>query len=73
DQRTRKAAVRRIWLRKPAGARSAARRRSPGVGGARTGLTRSSQFGFVCRLPSRVARDEELPPLPGIDLLPPLL
>ena len=73
DQRTRTAAVRRSWLRAPAGASAAARRRSPGVGGARTGLTRRSQVGFVCRLPSRVAREEELPPLPGFDLLPPVL
>ena len=73
DQRTRTAPVRRSWLRAPRGGRSAARRRSPGVGGGRTGLSRGSQFQFVCRLPSRVAREEELPPLPGIDLVPPLL
>ena len=73
DQRTRTAPVRRSWLRAPRGARTAARRRSPGVGGGRTGLSRGSQFRFVCRLPSRVAREEELPPLPGLDLVPPLL
>jgi hypothetical protein len=52
DQRTRTAAVRRTWLKKPASASASRRRRakSPGVGGGRTGESRRSQFGFVCRL-----------------------
>jgi hypothetical protein len=52
DERTRTAAVRRTWLKAPAGASASRRRRakSPGVGGGRTGETRRSQFGFVCRL-----------------------
>jgi hypothetical protein len=57
DQRTRKAAVRRTWLKAPAGASASRRRRakSPGVGGGRTGESRRSQFGFVCRLPTSSA------------------
>jgi hypothetical protein len=71
DQRTRTAAVRRTWLKAPAGASASRRRRkSPGVGGGRTGETRRSQFGFVCRLLSRRADDEDTPPLPGVDLPP---
>jgi len=52
DERTRTAAVRRTWLKAPAGASASRRRRakSPGVGGGRTGETRRSEFGFVCRL-----------------------
>jgi LVIVD repeat-containing protein len=52
DQRTRTAPVRRTWLKAPAGASASRRRRakSPGVGGGRTGESRRSQFGFVCRL-----------------------
>ena len=54
DERTRTAAVRRTWLKAPRSARTSGRRRatSPGVGGGRTGESRRSQFGFVCRLPS---------------------
>ena len=54
DTRTRTAAVRRTWLKPPAGASASRKRRrakSPGVGGGRTGETRRSEFGFVCRLP----------------------
>jgi hypothetical protein len=53
DQRTRKAAVRRTWLKAPGGASASRRRRAknPGIGGGRTGETRRSDFGFVCRLP----------------------
>jgi len=72
DQRTRTAPVRRSWLKASTRGRTAGRR-SPGVGGARTGLTRRSQFRFVCRLPSRRARAEETPPLPGLELVPPVL
>ena len=54
DQRTRRAAVRRTWLKRSARRRAGAPR-SPGVGGARTGLSRRSQFGFVCRLPTQRA------------------
>jgi hypothetical protein len=52
DQRTRTAPVRRTWLKKPASASASRRRRakSPGVGGGRTGESRRSEFGFVCRL-----------------------
>jgi hypothetical protein len=66
DVRTRRAPVRRSWLRRPA--RGA--RRSPGTGGARTGLTRRSQFGYVCRLTTRRAAEAPKPPLPGIGLPP---
>ncbi len=45
DRRVRRAPVRRSWLRD--------RPRSPGTGGGRTALTRKTDFGFVCRLPSR--------------------
>ena len=54
DQRTRTAPVRRTWLKRPRGASASRKRRrakSPGIGGGRTGETRRSQFGFVCRLP----------------------
>ena len=46
DMRTRTAPVRRSWL---APKQRGKRRR--GTGDARTGLTRRSRFGFVCRLP----------------------
>ena len=45
DRRVRRAPVRRSWLR--------ARPGSPGTGAGRTGLTRATDFGFICRLPSR--------------------
>jgi hypothetical protein len=66
DRRVRRAPVRRSWLRAEPG--------SPGTGAARTGLSRRSQFGFVCRLPSRRSEETPVPPLPGVDLpdLPPL-
>jgi hypothetical protein len=66
DRRVRRAPVRRSWLRSEPG--------SPGTGAGRTGLTRRTQFGFVCRLPSRRAERAPQPELPGIDLpdLPPL-
>jgi hypothetical protein len=54
DDRTRTAPVRRTWLQAPAGASASRKRRrakSPGVGGGRTGETRASEFGFVCRFP----------------------
>jgi hypothetical protein len=54
DDRTRTAPVRRTWLKAPAGASASRKRRrakSPGVGGGRTGETRASEFGFVCRFP----------------------
>jgi hypothetical protein len=63
DRRTRRAPVRRSWLKPGRGKRG---RRSPGTGRARTGLTRRTQFGFVCRLPSRRAGTAPKPPLPGI-------
>jgi hypothetical protein len=66
DRRVRRAPVRRSWLRDRPG--------SPGTGGARTGLSRRSDFGFVCRLPSRRAATAPKPPLPGVQLpvVPPL-
>ena len=54
DQDTRRAPVRRKWLRRSSQRRRGAPR-SPGTGGGRTGLTRRSQFGFVCRLPTQTA------------------
>jgi hypothetical protein len=66
DRRVRRAPVRRSWLRSQPG--------SPGTGTGRTGLTRRTDYGFVCRLPSRRAEAAPKPDLPGIDLpdLPPL-
>jgi hypothetical protein len=62
DQRVRRAPVRRSWLRD--------RPRSPGTGGARTGLSRRTDFGFVCRLPSRRNASAPKPELPGVELPP---
>ena len=62
DDRTRRAPVRRSWLRDRAG--------SPGTGGARTGLSRKTDFGFVCRLPSRRNAAAPKPELPGVELPP---
>ena len=42
--------------------------RSPGTGAARTGLTRKTDFGFVCRLPTRRNAAAPKPELPGIGL-----
>jgi LVIVD repeat len=60
DQRARNAPVRRSWLRREPG--------SPGIGEGRSGLSRRTQFGYVCRLPSRRAETAPAPKLPGIDL-----
>jgi hypothetical protein len=65
DRRARRAPVRRSWLRPAAG--------SPGTGAGRTGLTRKTDFGFVCRLPTArnaAAPKPELPGLPGLPQLP---
>lgn len=66
DRRVRRAPVRRSWLREEPG--------SPGTGAGRTGLTRRTGFGFVCRLPSKRNASAPKPELPGIGLpgLPPL-
>ncbi len=66
DSRVRRAPVRRSWLRERPG--------SPGTGAGRTGLTRKTDFGFVCRLPSKRNAAAPKPELPGIGLppLPPL-
>jgi hypothetical protein len=60
DRRVRRAPVRRSWLRDRPG--------SPGTGAGRTGLSRRTDFGFVCRLPSRRAATAPAPELPGIEL-----
>jgi hypothetical protein len=60
DRRARRAPVRRSWLRAEPG--------SPGTGAARTGLSRRSEFGFICRLPSRRSETAPAPELPGIDV-----
>ena len=60
DRRVRRAPVRRSWLRDRPG--------SPGTGGGRTSLTRKTDFGFVCRLPSRRNATAPKPELPGIEL-----
>jgi LVIVD repeat-containing protein len=60
DRRVRRAPVRRSWLREAPG--------SPGTGAGRTGLTRRTDFGFVCRLPSRRHAAAPKPELPGIGL-----
>ena len=62
DRRARRAPVRRSWLRADAG--------SPGTGGGRTGLSRKTCFGFVCRLPSRRAATAPKPELPGLPEVP---
>ena len=60
DRRVRRAPVRRSWLREAPG--------SPGTGAARTGLSRRTDFGFVCRLPTRRNAVAPKPELPGIGL-----
>jgi hypothetical protein len=62
DRRVRRAPVRRSWLR---GRRGAA--------GGRTGESRATDFGYVCRLPTRSALVRPGSPLPGVDLPPPPL
>jgi hypothetical protein len=57
DRRVRRAPVRRSWLRETPG--------SPGTGAARTGLSRKTDFGFVCRLPTRRNAAAPKPELPG--------
>jgi hypothetical protein len=59
DQRTRTAPVRRSWLR--------GRRSRPG---GRTGESRRTGFGYVCRLPTRSALSAPSSPLPGADTPP---
>jgi hypothetical protein len=63
DRRVRRAPVRRSWLR--------ARPGTPGTGSARTGLSRKTDFGFVCRLPTRRNALAPKPELPGVPGLPP--
>jgi hypothetical protein len=58
DRRVRRAPVRRSWLRDRPG--------SPGTGSGRTGLTRKTDFGFVCRLPSSRNASAPAPELPGL-------
>ena len=62
DRRVRRAPVRRSWLRERPG--------SPGTGAGRTGLTRKTDYGFVCRLPSSRNAAAPKPELPGIGLPP---
>jgi hypothetical protein len=50
--------VRRSWLLDRPG--------SPGTGAGRTGLSRKTDFGFVCRLPTKRAASAPKPPLPGL-------
>jgi hypothetical protein len=65
DRRVRRAPVRRSWLLDRPG--------QPGTGGARTGLTRRTDFGFACRLPSKRAASAPRPPLPGLPIALPAL
>jgi hypothetical protein len=60
DRRVRRAPVRRSWLRRESD--------SPGTGTGRTGLSRRTRFGFVCRLPTSRAMTAPAPELPGLDL-----
>jgi len=59
DRRARRAPVRRSWLR--------GRRGAPG---GRTGQSRKTDFGYVCRLPTRSALAKPGSPLPGAPSLP---